>query len=301
MLSKTVKMIVVLSVATCFLYASDYNTQAEKDRKALSKYTVDKFKNPSKNMDKFFPYSTKKELRDMKKNLKSNDFKNGTYAFDMIGKVSRDDMMEMPPFEDNVEKGKKAYEKSFKQCFPRVDIAGEYPMFDEKSQKVITLSEAIVSCAKDKGLKTGKKGYNLKSGKTADLQAYFASVSQENSKKVNIKINSKSAQNAYEHGKKEFYSQRGYLSLSCATCHVQGAGQRVRLQYLSQTLGHVTHFPVYRTGKGKLFTLEGRLGGCNRNMGEKPHKASSDWSSDVLYFMAYMSNGMDLSGPDVRR
>ena len=36
-------------------------------------------------------------------------------------------------------------------------------------------------------------------------------------------------------------------------------------------------------------------------MGEAPHKPGSDWSSDVLYFMAYMSNGMDLSGPDVRR
>jgi sulfur-oxidizing protein SoxA len=101
--------------------------------------------------------------------------------------------------------------------------------------------------------------------------------------------------------KKEFYAQRGYLKLSCATCHVQGVGQRVRLQYLSPVLGAVTHFPVYRTGKGKLFTLEGRLGGCNRNQGEHPHKAGSDWSSNVLYFMAYMSNGMDLSGPDVRR
>jgi sulfur-oxidizing protein SoxA len=301
MLSKMTKVAIILALASCFAYGGNYNAQAEKDRKALSKYTVDKFKAPLANKGTFFPYSSNKELKIFKKNLKANDFKDGTYAYDLIGKVSRDDMMDLPPFEENIEKGEAAYKKSFSKCFPKADIIGEYPKFDESSKKVITLSEAIVKCAKDKGLKTGKKGYNLKGGKTADLQAYFASVSQENGKKVNVKISSAGAQKAYESGKKEFYKQRGYLNLSCATCHVQGAGQRVRLQYLSQTLGHTTHFPVYRTGKGKLFTLEGRLGGCNRNMGEKPHKPGSDWSSDVLYFMAYMSNGMDLSGPDVRR
>jgi len=301
MLLKIAKTSVLVAVTAIALNAGSFNAQAEKDRIALEKFTVDMFKNPSANKYTFFQYSTDAELKKMRSNIPSGEFTDGTYSFDLAGKMSRDDQMEMPPFEENIEKGEAAYNKHFKKCFPNPAIIGEYPRFDEKSGKVETLSEAVVACAKAAKLKTGKKGYNLKGGKTADLQAYFAAESQEAGKKVNVQINSAAAAKAYEAGKKNFYAQRGYLELSCAECHVQGQAKRVRLQYLSQTFGHVTHFPVYRVGKSKLFTLEGRLGGCNRNMGEAPHKPGSDWSSDTLYFMSYMSNGMNLTGPDVRR
>jgi sulfur-oxidizing protein SoxA len=301
MLLKIAKTSVLVTVITVALNANSFNVQAEKDRMALEKYTVDMFKNPSANKYTFFPYSTDEELKRMRSDIPASDFVDGTYAYDLAGKMSRDDQMEMPPFEENIEKGEVAYNKHFKKCFPNPAIVGEYPRFDQKSGKVETLSEAIVSCAKDAKLKIGKKGYNFKGGKTADLQAYFAYKSQEAGKKVNIKINSAAAEKSYKAGKKNFYTQRGYLGLSCAECHLQGQAKRVRLQYLSQTLGHVTHFPVYRVGKGKLFTLEGRLGGCVKNMGQKPAKPNSDWSSDTLYFLSYMSNGMNLTGPDVRR
>jgi sulfur-oxidizing protein SoxA len=301
MLLKIAKTTVLLAVTAATLNAGSFNAQAEKDRKALVKYTIDRFSEPVKNQYSFFPYNSEKELAKWNKVNTAEGFVNGTYAYDYVGKISRDDMMEMPPFEEDIEKGEAAYNAHFKSCFPNPAIAGDYPKFNEKTGKVDTLSEVIVACAKKAKLKTGKKGYNLKGGKTANLQAYFAYESQEAEKKINIQINSKAAADAYANGRDEFYTQRGYLELSCASCHVQGAGQRVRLQYLSQTLGHTTHFPVYRTGKGKMFTLEGRLGGCNRNMGEAPHKPGSDWSSDVLYFMSYMNNGLPLTGPDVRR
>lgn len=301
MLLKIAKTTVLLAVAVATLNAGSFDAQAEKDRKALTKYTIDRFSAPVKNQYTFFPYNSEAELGKWNKVNSADGFVNGTYAFDLVGKMSRDDMMEMPPFEENIEKGEALYNKHFKTCLPSTTVAGDYPMFNEKTGKVDTLSEVIVACAKKAGLKTGKKGWNLKSGLTTDIQAYFAYESQEAEKKINIKINSAAAAAAYANGRDEFYAQRGYLELSCASCHVQGAGQRVRLQYLSQTLGHTTHFPVYRTGKGKMFTLEGRLGGCNRNMGEAPHKPGSDWSSDVLYFMSYMNNGLKLTGPDVRR
>jgi len=297
MLLKIAKTSVLVAIAASTLSAAAFNAQAEKDRKGLVDYTVAKFKNASANKYTFFPYSTNAELKKMRKNVSHNDFKDGVYSFDLVGKMSRDDQMEMPPFEEDQDKGEILYNKYFKTCFPDPAITGEYPKFDEKTQKVVTLGKKALSCAKAAGL----KGWKLQGGDMNKLQLFLAGKSSEAGKKVNVKINSAAAAAAYENGKEEFYSQRGYLKLSCASCHVQGAGQRVRLEYLSPTLGGVTHFPVYRIGKGKTFTLEGRLGGCNRNMGETPHKPGSDWSSNVLYFMSYMSNGMDLSGPDVRR
>lgn len=305
MLLKLIKTSALISLTASVLSANAFNVQAEKDRKALIDYTTKKFSDPVKNQSAFFPYSTKDELKKMRKNIPAEDFKDGTYAFDMIGKVSRDDQMEMPPFEDNVDNGEELYNKYFTNCLKAP--VNNYPLFDEKAGKVVTLSGALMSCVKDAGLDTltnkkGKKVWNYKGGKLANVEAYLAYQAQEDGKKVDIKINSASAAAAYERGKKEYYSQRGYLKLSCATCHVQGAGQRVRLQYMSPLLGHVTHFPVYRVGKGKLFTLEGRLGGCNRDEGEnyKLHKPGSTWANDILYFMSYMSNGMDIA-LDVRR
>jgi len=139
------------------------------------------------------------------------------------------------------------------------------------------------------------------------LQAYFAAESTDAEKKVNIKIPSAEAAAAYERGKEYYYTQRGYLKLSCATCHVQGAGKRVRNESLSQLFGHTTHFPVYRLKWGKdkvangLGTLERRMAGCIKDQGQVPPKTSSKEMKELLYFMAYMSNGMNVDGPDVRK
>jgi len=301
MLLKIAKTTVLLAVTAATLNAGQFNAQAEKDRIELTKYTVAKFDEPFKNKYTFFPHSGDEELQKWTKNIPASDFKNGSYAYNATGKQTRDDLMEMPPFEENMEIGEELYNKHFKTCFPDPTIAGDYPKFDEKSKSTVSLGEELLSCAKKAGLKMGKKAWDLKGKKMANLQSYIALQSQEAGKKVNVKIESAAAAAAYENGKHEFYAQRGYLELSCASCHVQGAGQRVRLEFMSPITGGMTHFPSYRISKDSLRTLETRLGGCNRNMGEKPHKAGSDWTSDILYFMAYMSNGMDLSGPDVRK
>jgi sulfur-oxidizing protein SoxA len=301
MLLKIAKTSVLLAITSVALNATDFNTQAEKDRKALIKYTVAKFKDPMGDKYTYFPYSSDEELKAMKSNISAGDFKDGTYSYNVGGKKFRDEMMEMPPFDENIENGEELYNKYFTKCFSSPEIKGEYPKFDEKQGKVITLTTAIMTCAKDQGLEIGKKAWNYDTGLTTDVEAYIAYSSQEAEKKVNTKITSAAAAAAYEHGKQLFYTQRGYLELSCAECHVQGAGQRVRLEYMSPTLGHVTHFPVYRSTKEKLLTIENRVRGCIKDTGQIKPKHDGKFISDLVYFMSYMSNGMELSGPDIRK
>ena len=296
MKKKVIASLLIGSVA--LLSAGNFNAQAEKDRKALQAYFEKKFAD-RKNAATYFPYSTKEELdKQYKWGIKGDEFRLGSYSFDKIGRDQHDEMMDMPPFEDNIDAGKEIYEKTpgMKKCFPDPAIAGEYPKF-VKGKGVVTLSNAIVACAKA----NKQKGFKLTKGKTADLEAYFANASKEKGKKVHIVIDSKEAAAAYERGKKEYYTQRGYLKLSCATCHVQGAGQRVRNEKLSPLVGHTTHFPVYRLKWQGLGTLERRIKGCNKNQGETPHKPGSTWTKELLYFMAYMSNGMPVDGPDIRK
>jgi L-cysteine S-thiosulfotransferase len=311
MLLKIAKTTAFVALTACALNAASFNAQAEKDRLALIKYFEAKFENPLKNRATFFPYSTDDELKNnIISGLKFEDFAKGNYAFSKNGKTSYDEIKEFPPYLDFVDAGEALYEKpfangkSFKDCFPSTTIAGDYPYFDEKRKDVVTLTLAINECLE----KNGEKPWKTSKGKIAHLEAYFASQTQDAEKKVNIKIESAEAAAAYERGKEYYYTQRGYLKLSCAECHVQGAGQRVRNESLSQLLGQTSHFPVYRLKWGAkdknsdgLGTLERRISGCIKDEGQVPPKNTSKEMKELLYFLSYMSNGMKVDGPDIRK
>ena len=300
MFSNILKSAVIAAIAVASLNAAQFNAQAEKDRKALVKYFEDKFKDPKKNEATFFPYSTDNELTNtIKKGVKFEEFAKGNYAFNKVGLQTYNEMKEMPPYENAIDKGKEIYQSSeaLKKCFPDVKIAGDYPLFDQKRKDVVTLTQAINECIVDGG---GKK-LNENEGDMASIEAYFASQTAEAGKKVNIKIDSKEAAAAYERGKEYYYSQRGYLKLSCAECHVQVAGQRVRNEYMSPLLGHTTHWPVYRLEWQDLGTMEKRFEGCVKDQGQVPPKATSKEMKELIFFSAYMSNGLPIDGPDVRK
>jgi len=306
MLLNIVKSTALVALASCILNAGEFNAQAEKDRIALADYTVAKFKDAEKNRDNFFPYSTDAELKkNIKKGVTFEELAMGNYAFSIQGQFSYNEIKEMPPYEELIEAGEEMYNgnKAIKACFPDTTIAGDYPFFDQTKNEVVTLTSAINECL----VNAGQKKWKEKKGKMPILQSYFSYQTMEAEKKVNIKIPSAKAAEAYERGKEYYYTQRGYLKLSCATCHVQGAGKRVRNESLSQLTGQTTHFPVYRLKWGKdkvangLGTLERRMAGCIKDQGQVPPKTSSSQMKELLYFMAYMSNGMNVDGPDVRK
>jgi len=304
MLLKMIKTTVLFVFATTSLNATDFNDQAEKDRLALIKYFEAKFEDPQKNKNTFFPYSTDDELKNgFIKGLKHQDFAKGNYAFNKDGRAQYEEINEMPPYEDAIEEGEEIYAKkfangkAFSSCFPNPTIAGDYPIFDDKKSEVITLGVAINRCL----TLNNEKKWKMSKGKMAKLQAYFSYETTQAQKQVDVKINSAAAASAYNRGKEYYYTQRGYLKLSCASCHVQGAGKRVRNEKMSQLLGHTTHFPVFRLKWAGLGTLERRMSGCIKDEGQVPPKATSTEMKELLYFMSYMSNGMNVDGPDIRK
>lgn len=311
MLLKLAKTTALVALTTAALNAADFNSQAEKDRLALIKYFEAKFEDPLKNRNTFFPYSTDDELKNnILGGLKKDDFAKGNYAFSKNGQDSYYAIKEFPPTEEWVEVGGEIYEKafangkSFKDCFPEPAVAGSmYPYFDDKKGSVQTLTQSINECLEA----NGEKKWGTSKGKMAHLQAFFAQAAQDAEKVIDVKIQSAAAAEAYEKGKEYYYTQRGYLKLNCANCHIQGAGQRVRNESLSQLLGQTTHFPVFRLKWGKddpavgLGTLERRMSGCVKDQGQVPPGNTSDEMKNLLFFMAYMNNGMKFDGPDFRK
>ena len=105
---------------------------------------------------------------------------------------------------------------------------------------------------------------------------------------------------AYENGKEYFYQRRGQLNFSCASCHVQSPGQRIRTEVLAPALGIVAAMPIYRSEWGGMGTTSRRFVTCNSQVRGVPLQPQDDLYRDVEYYLSYMSNGLPISGPGAR-
>lgn len=237
-------------------------------------------------------------------NVPMHDFVNGVYSIDQASREQWESIEDFPPYEIDIEAGKEMFNtpfangKTYASCFENngKGVRQNYPYFDTKTGQVVTLEGAINACR----VENGEEPLKWKKGKIAQLSAYMAYTSRGN--EIDIEIpNDDRAMAAYERGKQHFYAKRGQLNMACADCHVYNAGNRVRADILSPALGHVTHFPVYRSKWGELGTIHRRYGGCNKQVRAKPFKAQSDEYKALEYFHTYMSNGLEVNGPGARK
>jgi len=233
-----------------------------------------------------------------------NEYQNGVYAINADARSSWEAIEEFPPYEDELAKGEELFNtpfangKTYASCFPNggKGIRQNYPYFDADSGQIKTLEGEINECR----TKNGEKPLKWSKGPIAEISAYMASTS--NGKKLNVKVpNDPRALEAYNRGKMHFYAKRGQLNLSCANCHKDNAGNRIRGDILSPALGHPTHFPVYRLKWSGLGTLHRRYGGCNKQVRALPFKSQSDEYKALEYFHTYMSNGIEVNAPSSRK
>ena len=213
-------------------------------------------------------------------NTEFSDYKNGVYSIDASSREQWESIEDFPPYEINIEDGERLFNQPFKNgntyssCFENsgVGIRQNYPYFDENTGQVMTLELAINNCRKNNGEKP--LSY-YKGGPMADISAYMAYTSRGN--KFDVKIpNSQEALDAYEAGKKLYFTKVGQLNFSCADCHVYQTGTKLRADIPSPGIGHTTHFPAYRSGAGRLVTLHERFAGCLSRVRAKPFKAQNE-------------------------
>ena len=236
-------------------------------------------------------------------NVKVEDYVYGALAFDADSKSQYDAIMEFPPFDSDVEKGRKMWETPFKNgktyasCLPNggKQIAGNYPQFDEASGKVVTLHDAINACR----TANGEEAYKVNDMKTMGiLTAYMRTLSD--GMMMNVKVEGPKAMAAYEAGKNSFYSRKGQLNFACATCHVQNGGNRLRSELLSPVVGHAVHWPVFRGGDN-LVTLQQRYQGCYTQVRQVPPAQGSDAMNNLEYFHSALSNGLPMKASVFRK
>jgi L-cysteine S-thiosulfotransferase len=236
-------------------------------------------------------------------NVKLEDFVNGPYALNEDMRRQWEEKEQFPPYEFSLERGKELFAKAFANgkryadCFldEGIGIRQNYPQFDEKTGEVVTLELALNQCREA----NGEAPLSYIGEDMAALTAYMAFTSR--GKPFDIKIpDDPRALKAYENGKRYFYTRRGQLNFSCATCHVQNPGERLRAEVLAPALGILNAMPIYRSEWGGMGTISRRFVTCNSQVRDVPLKPQSEEYRDLEYFLSYVSNGLPISGPGAR-
>ena len=245
----------------------------------------------------------KKFFYDKFPKLKPEEFVNGPYSMDADLYRQWQEKEQFPPYEFSLEMGKEMFSKPFKNgksygdCFANkgIGIRQDYPTFDEKEGKVITLELALNRCREA----NGEPAFSYVRDEMAALTAYMAFTSR--GKPFDIKIpNDPRALAAYENGKEYFYTRRGQLNFSCATCHVQSPGEKVRTEVLAPALGILNAMPIYRSEWSGMGTTSRRFTTCNSQVRGVPFNPQDDEYRNVEYYLSYVSNGLPISGPGAR-
>ena len=278
-MSRSKKLIAIALAAVMSSYATSSLAGPKEDQAAFVKYFQAKFPTTD-----------------------PSDFINGVYSIHPDSREQWEEIEEFPPYEIAVEEGevlfnaKFANGKSYADCFSDGAAARKnYPYFDAKRSQVVTLELAINECRaanKEPALK-----YMV--GDMANISAYMAFTAR--GEKIQVSIPNEAAAKAYEEGKEYYYTKRGQLNFACIDCHGASAGKKIRADTMSPSLGHTSHFPVYRFAWSSMGTLQRRFASCNKQVRAKPLEAQSEEYRNLEYFLSYMSNGLEINGPGTRK
>jgi sulfur-oxidizing protein SoxA len=237
-------------------------------------------------------------------NVPKDDFANGAYALDPVGRENWEAIEEFPPYETAVSNGEKMWAtpfangKTYADCFPDGPaIGGKYPHWDKEKGAVFTLTMDLNRCREA----NGEKSLKPETGPMAELNAYIAFESRGQIRNVVIPEDDPRALAAYEKGREFYFTRRGQFNFACITCHGANSGNQLRSEILSPAYGHTTHWPVYRSKWGEIGGLHRRYKGCNEQVRAKAFEADGEEYRNLEFFMSYMDNGLPLNGPGARK
>ena len=235
--------------------------------------------------------------------LALDEYVNGALMLSPDAKAQFDSIMEFPPFQGEIDKGRMLWEKpfangrTFSGCFTNGgrNVAGNFPYFDAAADKVVTFEMAINRCLRENGER--EFGYGVRET-MGILTAYARTLSD--GMRVNVAVDGPAAKRRYQAGRSFYFRRIGQLNLACASCHVTYAGNHFRDEIISPAVGQTTHFPVFRAGDS-LHTLHMRYQRCMEAMRAVPLPAGSEEFNDLEYFHSYLSNGLPMRASVYRK
>ncbi len=237
--------------------------------------------------------------------LALSDFNNGAYSLPQSARLKTgwDMLMHIPPYEHAMAEAREKWHResggrSLAQCMSSHPTGNRFPYATPNG--IITARQAITRCL------SWLNGPSHRGNRDEVVALVAVFREQAGDKPVNVDIDDPLIRRMYFRGRTVFWSRRGQNNFSCATCHVNNAGNRLRGEVLSAALGHTTGFPLYslselaRTGESAWISLHDQYADCYIRSGAvppPPHHA------DLLALQIYQTmndTGVTLRAPGFR-
>jgi sulfur-oxidizing protein SoxA len=214
--------------------------------------------------------------------------------------------MEFPPYELDLDAARALWKaplrsgKTYAACFKGKPPAHKYPYFDEARKEIRTVELDIIECREA----NGEQPYPNAAGREMALLV-LAFREQFNGKKMAVDVETPGAIEAYNTGKRLYWTKRGQLNFACANCHVGNANKRLRGELLGAGLGQTTGFPAYRTKNlntaiGPWNTVHRRYQGCDDQFRAAPFPAQHPVYRALEFYQAVNNTGIPVKVPSLR-
>ncbi|MGF1619359.1 MAG: sulfur oxidation c-type cytochrome SoxA [Rhodomicrobiaceae bacterium] len=172
-------------------------------------------------------------------------------------------------------------------------VAARYPAVDAESGQLLNLEGRINLCRQDN---QQAEPYAYESDELLGLTAFVAR--QSLGMPMNVKFDGPAASH-YEAGKTLYHRRQGQLNLSCAQCHVDKVGQRLRGDTISHGLGN--GYPAYRLEWQSAGSLHRRFRSCLFGVRAGQFDHGSPEFLQLELYIAKRAEGVPVETPAIRK
>jgi len=167
-----------------------------------------------------------------------------------------------------------------------------YPKYNNEFERPFSLQDQINYCWEEN---LDNVPYIYDCPDLLELEVYIRNLAKD--EKVNVVITDK-LKPFYEKGKQLYNTRFGQINMSCASCHDQYSGLKLRGQVLSQ--GQSNGYPAYRLGSGKITGLHSRFAECFTSFRAEPFDRGSMEYISLELFLNARGNNLKIETPGVR-
>jgi L-cysteine S-thiosulfotransferase len=172
-------------------------------------------------------------------------------------------------------------------------VATRYPLYDTKLGRLLNLEGRIQHCRAE------RQQADPLAYESQPLLALTALVAhQSQGLPTSVRIDGP-ALPFFETGRTLYHERQGQLDLSCAQCHEDNWGKRLRAERISQ--GHANGFPIYRLEWQTLGSLHRRLRACYQGVRAEPPTSGAPELLTLELYLAWRAQSLPIETPAVRR
>lgn len=172
-------------------------------------------------------------------------------------------------------------------------VAARYPQIDPGSGRLVSLEMKI-----NAEIQTKSGGAPLAEG-AHDLLSLSALIGFQSRGMPMTAAITPDTRQWIDDGEQIFQTRRGQLNLSCANCHQDHWGEKLRGDTISQ--GQINDFPIYRLTWGEVGSRQRMFTWCMESIRSEPYAYGSDEFLALEMYLAVRGSGLLIETPGVRR